>query len=277
MPVLNSRIWLRQFIEECQKERGKDSYFLQTEALCSPLQQTLPDSSPEELHYFLLSYGLFEPEEWKGIERVVDRMEKSGLWELADKEYQRLKRRWAGPEAAVIIFPIRQALSAENKVKKNGAAFKNTIFLFVSPDLPEEEIKALLAHEYNHLCRLAFLNKEEAGLCLKDILVLEGLAEFAVKELYGETWLAPWSRLYSFEKTSKIWESVFVPSLLIKEKEACNEFLYGKGSRHFPKWIGYCIGFQIVDSFNASQGPLKANEIYQKTADELIKGSSFSC
>ncbi|OES46720.1 DUF2268 domain-containing protein [Domibacillus iocasae] len=275
MPVLDSRIWVHQFVEACKIQRRQDPYFLQCEALCSPLQELFPALSPEELHYHLLTYGLFEPAEWKGIQRTVQKMENNNIWELVDQEYKRLKKKWRGPEAAVIIFPIRRSRSVKKRIRKNGAAFKTAIFLFLSPGLQEEEIKSLLAHEYNHLCRLAYLGKEETDLCLKDVLILEGLGEFAVKELYGKKWLAPWTRLYTFEEASAIWKSIFIPSLTIEGKEHYHEFLYGSTGGPLPKWIGYSIGFQIVDSFYLSHGPFENEELYKKTADELIAGSNF--
>ena len=88
--------------------------------------------------------------------------------------------------------------------------------MFLSPDLPKEEIKALLAHEYNHVCRLDYLNQAPSKISLMDSLIIEGLGEYAVKDLYGEKWLAPWINLYSFEEALAIWKNYFIPSLNVK-------------------------------------------------------------
>ncbi len=71
------------------------------------------------------------------------------------------------------------------------------MFLFIARGLEKEELKALLAHEYNHVCRLQYVNKTLDEMTLRDSLILEGLAECAVEELYGDKWLAPWLKHYS--------------------------------------------------------------------------------
>jgi uncharacterized protein YjaZ len=73
----------------------------------------------------------------------------------------------------------------------------------------------------------------------------------------------------------ELWKKRFVPSLHIIGEEKHHEFLYGKGNRKLPKWIGYHIGYQIVDSYNILHGPFQKDELYTKSADELIAGSKF--
>ena len=55
-------------------------------------------------------------------------------------------------------------------------------------DLQKQELQALFAHEYNHVCRIHIL-KTLDEMTLLDSLILEGLAEDAVKDLYGENGL----------------------------------------------------------------------------------------
>ena len=261
----------------CKDQMSKDPYFIQCDVLCSPLKGLFPHISVEELHYHLLSHGLFEPQEWRNIEHTVYKMEKDDVWRLVNQEYQYLKKKWNGPETPIFIFPIKNAHLAANKnrIKKNGVAFEEAIFLFLSPDLAKEEVKAVLAHEYNHVCRLAYLNVDVEKLSLKDALIVEGLGEFAVKDLYGEKWLSPWAQLYSFEDIIEIWDMHFKPSLDIIGKEKYEVFLYGNNKSQLPKWIGYHIGYQIVDSYQLLHGPFKNDELYIKTSDELITGSKF--
>ncbi|MGG3449241.1 DUF2268 domain-containing protein [Domibacillus aminovorans] len=276
MSVIETQTWLNTFVKACKEQQSREPYFIQCETLCDPLEDWFPKISAEELHYHLLEQGLFEPEEWKEIVTTVQKMEKNNVWRLVNQEYKRLKKKWNGPEAPIFIFPIKNAhLSAsKNRIKKNGVTVMGAIFLFLSPDLVKEEIKAIFAHEYNHVCRLAYLNVENEKLTLKDSLIIEGLGEFAVKELYGEKWLAPWAHLYSFEEIVGLWKRHFVPSLTTMGKEKHDLFLYGN-NRQLPKWIGYYIGFQIVDSYQMLHGPFKNNELYAKTSEELIAGSKF--
>ncbi|WP_050179971.1 DUF2268 domain-containing protein [Domibacillus robiginosus] len=277
MPVLNSRIWLDQFAKECEKSGGKNAYFIQCQELCTPIQPFFPALSREELHYHLLASGLFEPAQWRETRQKVHEMEKSGLWVLVNHEYKELRKKWRGPEVEIVLFPVRTVRSQRKKtdIKKNGIAVGNVIFLFLTPGLQREEVKALLAHEYSHVCRLFHMKKEDEALNLKEVLVLEGLGEIAVKKLYGEKWLAPWTGFYTPERRMAVWEKMFVPALELVGRDQYDRFLYGNKQEGIPKWMGYCIGFHLVDSFDRRCGPFDINELLHKTAHEIVAGSAF--
>ena len=245
--------------------------------LCAPIVESYPKLSPEELQYELLSHGLFDPIEWTDIGNQVKIMEKQSVWKIVDQEYRLLKSLWKGPEVLIYIFPIKKVNRGEKRQAptKNGVAYKKRLFLFFSDGLEEEEIKATLAHEYNHVCRLNYLALKPNKVPLKDSLIIEGLGEFAVKELYGEKWLGPWIGLYKFADSIKVWDKHFIPQLNLLGTANHKPFLYGKARSPFPKWIGYHIGYQIVDTFQKKHGPFTSYELYQKSSDELIAGSSF--
>ncbi|UOR13505.1 DUF2268 domain-containing protein [Halobacillus amylolyticus] len=231
----------------------------------------------EELHYLLLKYGLFEPEEWNDITPTLHKMEELNMWEIVEKEFNHLKEEWEGPDLPIFIFPIKYAHLPFNEglPHKNGVAFKEALFLFLSPHVVSEEIKALLAHEYNHACRLSFLNVEAEDLYLKDSLVMEGLGECAVQELYGKKWLAPWTRIYTYGEARNIWEKQFVPILNTKGNDKHQILLYGKGNAQLPKWIGYNIGFQIIDSFIKRKECFNSRDMLTMSSEKLIAGSNF--
>ena len=46
--------------------------------------------------------------------------------------------------------------------RKSGIAFKDQIYLFLSPELPDKMIEALVIHEYHHAARMNFYSKEYA-------------------------------------------------------------------------------------------------------------------
>ena len=157
-------------------------------------------------------------------------MEAQNVWQIVKQEYKLLRKRWNGPKVSIYIFPIKNANAKSRKEtpKKNGIAYRGALFLFLSPDLPKEEIKALLAHEYNHVCRLDYLNLAPNKISLMDSLIIEGLGEYAVKDLYGEKLLAPWINLYSFEEALAIWKNHFIPSLNVTGVKNHQLFLFGK-------------------------------------------------
>jgi len=268
---------LYKFIEECTKHSQDDLYTIQCRSIGDPLVEFLPDFISEELHYHLLMHGLFEPTEWREIERTVKQLEDKKVWQFVDLELQRLRNIWSGPEISIFIFPIKQRNlhSIDVLPRKNGLAYKKCLFLFLSSELKVEEVSALLAHEYNHICRLDYLGKKENEVSLLDSLIVEGLGEYSVKDLYGRQWLAPWTFLYTFEEAFPLWKMHFVPSLHLIGVVNHYPFLYGEEEGRLPKWIGYYIGFQIIDTYQKRHDPFRKNELYQLSSEELLAGSDY--
>jgi uncharacterized protein YjaZ len=278
LSIIQTQTCLYQYVETCEKFPGKSSYSIQCEIICRPLLEFFPKMRPEELQYELLCHGLFDPDEWVNLKNTVKEMEVNNLWHTVDQEYQLLRSLWKGPKVSIFLFPIKKEGFEVNEQipKKNGVTYNGVLFLFLSADLSVEEIKALLAHEYNHVCRLNYLGLDFDKIPLKDSLIIEGLGEYAVKDLYGEKWLAPWTNLYSFQETIEIWNQHFIHSLNLLGTKNHQLFLYGNVKSQFPKWIGYQVGYQIVDSFQKRHGPFNNNELYCKSSEEIIDGSDFT-
>ncbi|WP_144512187.1 DUF2268 domain-containing protein [Bacillus sp. FJAT-22090] len=277
MPVIQTQNWLNKFVKLCEEKSGREANYKQSEIICEPLMKFFPQVNVEVVHYELLRNGLFQANEWRSINKIVKRLEEQDVWQIVKQEYKLLRKMWSGPKVSIYIFPIKNANAKPKKglPPKNGVAYKGAIFLFLTAGLPLEEIKALLAHEYNHVCRLAHLNLSPDKIPLRDSLIIEGLGEYAVKELYGEKWLAPWVDLYPLEESMEIWKKYFLPSLDVKGVKHHQPFLYGQGSGRLPKWIGYHIGYQIVHTFQEKHGPFKNGELYTKSCNEIIKGSNY--
>jgi uncharacterized protein YjaZ len=273
MAVIQTIEWLYNFLDACKKPSKITPFHLQREFICKPMEKYFSTKDLETLHFELLNNGLFEPSEWTGIEKGVRYMENRRIWQSVEREYQLLKEKWRGPEASIFIFPIK--IQSENAIKRNGIAYPGKLLLFISSDLPENGIKSLLAHEYNHVCRFQNLGLELEQIPLKDSLVIEGLGEFSVQEQYGAKWLAPWIKKYSFEETIELWRKYFIPALNMTGREKQTVFMYGNNNKPFPNWIGYSIGYQIVDSFQKKHGPFSKGELYAFSSDEIISGSKY--
>lgn len=278
--VVDTSIWLKDYVNEVKKidkkRFNRDRYLTHRKYVSYPLKDYFPNMSFEELHFVLLSQGLFDPNEWPMVNHFVQGLLEGKILGVVEKEYLRLKKLWNGPHTTIFIFPITQRQVIKQRTKKNGFAFQGGLFLFLSSDSTPLDIKTLLAHEYNHSCRLALMNPEEKQLTLKESLIIEGLGEYAVKELYGEEWLAPWTRLYSSDQCLKVWRTHIVPNLNIKGIEKHQLYLFGKERSPLPKWIGYNIGFCIIESFHSGNRDLVIKDLLAKEADQLIAGSIFS-
>ncbi|WP_438311978.1 DUF2268 domain-containing protein [Sporosarcina sp. FA9] len=275
MTVIDTHLWLSKFSVAYIEQSSNSAYTLQCTILCAPIVESFPDYSPEELQYEFLNYGLFNPSESATLEYRVAKMKKQKFWEHVDLEYQLLRNLWQGPEVSIYIFPITKVDCVEAAPTKNGVAYKNALFLFLSEELTSEEIRALFAHEYNHICRLNFLSLESNDIPLMDSLIIEGLAEYAVRDFHGERWLGPWKNLYSFEMALNIWLTTYIHSLNLKGLKNHRNYLYGKKGSPLPEWIGYSIGYQIIDSYQKNCGPFTILELLQLSSKELINGSNF--
>ncbi|WP_397539350.1 DUF2268 domain-containing protein [Rummeliibacillus pycnus] len=276
MSVIQTQKWLYDFVDRCKEKSIMDMASIQCEILCNPLKKVFPKVNPQAMQYELLNHGLFEPYEWFKTEAIVKEMEKQNIWKIIEKEYQYLSKLWNGPNVPIYIFPIKKGMLGFRKhLRKNGVAYKEAIFLFLSTELSKEEVKAMLAHEYNHVCRINHIKLAPDRTPLKDSLIIEGLGEYAVKELHGEKLLAPWTNLYPFDKAVDIWKRHFLPSLNMMGVKNHQPYLYGQKGSPFPKWIGYYIGYQIVNSYQEKNGPFKNNELYKISTDTFINGSKF--
>ncbi|MBG9455559.1 hypothetical protein ABE61_16180 [Lysinibacillus sphaericus] len=261
MSVIPTDEWLNELIAS-QKLNHKNLEGLQRSILCSRLVEIFIGGSLDEIQFELLQQGLFQSHE----KIDINKLKRQNIWEVVQKEFNYLKEKWSGPNIPIYIFPITQE---QTITKKNGVAYPNALFLYIG-ELEKQELKALFAHEYNHVCRLQYVNKTLDEVTLLDSLILEGLAECAVEEIYGDRWLAPWLRYYSLDKMLEIWKGHFLPQINIQGLNNHVEFLYGG---KLPQWIGYCIGYEIVRTYIKNHS---SNKLHEKSSDEILAGSDFS-
>ena len=67
-----------------------------------------------------------------------------------------------------------------------GVAFTDKLFVFMTSHTSDEEMLAVLTHEYHHVCRLKAINQSDETITLLDAMMMEGLAERAVEEYCGK-------------------------------------------------------------------------------------------
>ncbi|MEC5424568.1 DUF2268 domain-containing protein [Virgibacillus sp. C22-A2] len=231
--------------------------------LCKKLTSYFNEGTDLEIHQHLTSHGMYRRPFQNGEKAVNDL---KGSWDIVRKEEKLLKKEWDGPNIPIFIFP---ADNSNQKLKrdfngKSGLAFKDKLFLFISESNAEKEIKALFTHEYNHVCRLSKFDKNEEDYVLLDTIILEGLAENAVREFVGEDFLANWTTYYSVKELNKLWNNLVLPNKeTLNFERAHQDILYGL--RFAPKMAGYCAGYYIVKKY------MEANDLTSK--DLLNKDS----
>lgn len=278
MAVENTEKLLERLVEMSRLGLDKTPINVVKDLLYEQLNDFLPIRSPEELHYELLSNGLFEPNEVVDLEKTLRLFENMNVWRIIQVEYDRLKNLWKGNECPIFIFPLTKHRPIIDGIEanKNGVSFREAVFLFISPELSEIELKAMIAHEYHHFCRLNIFNKAPEEIPLKESLIIEGMAECMVEQLYGRNWCSPWISKYTMKALKRIWKKSFIPVLNRKGVSYHQRFLYGVGSSRLPNWIGYCMGYAIVKSFLESNKIIDHQTLLNLSADEIIKKSDFA-
>ncbi len=261
MSVISTDDWLYELKTSQKLKDSRDFEELQRTILCSRLLEHFNGGTPLEIQFELQQQGLFRAHEKINIKKLQDQK----TWDIVQEEYYYLKKQWNGPNIPIYIFPITQEQTITNK---NGVAYPDALFLFIG-ELEREELKALFAHEYNHVCRLHYLNKSLQEVTLLDSIILEGLAECAVEEIYGSKWLAPWLGDYTLQKMLAIWKDDFVPNIHVQGLHNHVEFLYGG---KLPPLIGYCIGYEIVRTYIQKH---PSNKLLIKSSKSILAGSAF--
>ena len=226
-------------------------------------------TTPEDIYRYLMLNGMYRPV--RSGKSTVEMMKEKGLWEFVKKEQKRLEKSWNGPDVPIFIFPSdrtnRRILKELNG--KSGLAFKDKLFLFITDQNEEKEIKALLTHEYNHVCRLTSYEKSELNYSLLDSIILEGLAENAVRERLGEQYVAAYESYYTDDQLRQMWETHIKPNLSCKKQDhKHDQLLYGL--RPYPKMAGYCVGYYIVKN-TLAKNKKKTIDILDWPSEKIIE------
>ncbi|MCT8140405.1 DUF2268 domain-containing protein [Anaerobacillus sp. CMMVII] len=275
MGVAKSNLLVREFIKR-RKEISSMQYFqIQRDILCEPIAEHFEEFNATQLHKYFLENGMFYPD--AKIHEELKLLEKKRVWEILQTHYDKLRELWGGEDANIYVFPAerRNEIVMKDLKGKMGVSFHHVILLFLTKELTKSEIQALLTHEYNHVCRLATLQKKFHELTLLDSIIIEGLAEVAVELTVGETVLAPWVSMYTKEELLPYWLRV-KRYLDTKGKDKHDRFLYGDYSgRGFPKWFGYSAGYLIVKAYLEKNNKITMKDLLKIDTKEILKASEF--
>lgn len=241
--------------------------------LCEKLKHLFDeDVSAGEIHQHLIVHGMYR-EPLKNGDELIKELQKRRIWQIVQQEAKELQKEWNGPVIPIFILPAdtnnRKLRHEQNG--KSGLSFPDKLFLFVSEMNTEKEIRALLTHEYNHICRLSKYSKKEAEYTLLDTVILEGLAENAVRERFGDQYTAQWTAYYSNTQLERICMNLILPNRNTpKSGRKHAQLLYGFG--FFPKMAGYCAGYHLVKNYMSKENVpsqdllgVKSEQIIEKT------------
>lgn len=277
MSVVNTLSLLYNLCEMSRNNEGGKLIEIHRESLCNPLEIVFPNRTVEEIHFELLRNGLFNPYEGIDLEATLKELERKNVWGILQNEYEKLHRSWEGPEIPIYIYPLTRYRPMIDgfEANKNGVAYNGVLFLFVSTELTENELKALLTHEYHHICRLNYINQLPQDIELIDSLIIEGMAEWSVEEVYGEAGLSPWTKRYSFDEVQDLWQKYYAPTLHLRGVASHRPFLYGDENVGLPRWFGYCLGYRIIESYMNNRGLVSQKNLLRTSSKKILQGSEF--
>jgi uncharacterized protein YjaZ len=238
--------------------------------MCQELLQSFEERKPANIYSYLIKFGMYRPNH-KAYENY-NKLKESNCWENAEGIFQKYRNKWKGPDIPVYIFPAAANTNIFYKSgsTKSGVAFKDKLFLFISPQEDEKQIEALIIHEYHHTCRLNRKNKHQEDYTLLDSIVLEGLAEHAVVTYCGKKYRAKWCDYYTREEIERYWKSFLSKEMQVKKDNRLHdEILYGH--KGYPKLIGYAAGYEIVSSYYKEK-KFRIEESFKLPSSNFIMG-----
>lgn len=237
--------------------------------VCAKITKYFPTASASEIHHHLTMFGMYISA--KQGRELTKKLHNNKVYEISSDEIGRLRSKWNGPSVPIFIFPS----DSDNKVLirefkgKSGLAYADKLFLFISPHNTETEIRALLTHEYNHVCRLNKFPKREEECTLLDTIILEGLAEVAVAERFGKGSTSLWTSLYSDQQLSRLWKDFVYPNKHhVKESRTHEKVLYGLGN--CPHMTGYAVGYHLVRNYLRGTD-LRVDDLFTLPSTEIAQ------
>lgn len=238
--------------------------------ICGRLKPYFHKSSTREISGYLHSFGMYKGEETGRL--LFADLKKNKVWDIVRADEALLKKEWSGPDVPVFILP---ADAANRKMRdefggKSGLAFHDKLFLFLS-DNSKKDIQTILTHEYHHVCRLAKDPKKERDYTLMDAVILEGMAENAVRVRMGEEYEGSWTKRYSKDQVQSFYEKILKPNLELKsDSRKFTQIMFGTG--FYPKMLGYAAGYQIVKDY-MEKTKINMTDLFFVSSDEIVNKS----
>lgn len=231
MGIINTKKWLEE-------------HFYEPTSICENMKTSFDGDDSHNIYRYLNGFGMYKPS--RRSKQTFEKMKELETWNKVERFYKKYKKKWDGPDVPIYLFPFQMTWRGDEN--KSGVSFPNQLFLFVGEVTDDKELEALFIHEYHHVCRMHCLKKPIEDYTLLDSIIMEGLAEFAVKENCGKAYNASWCHLYEEEEVKQFWEKELKEHLDVKKTETKHDqLLYGHG--RYPRMIGYNTGFYLVNSY----------------------------
>jgi uncharacterized protein YjaZ len=272
MGVVRTDKWLKRYVVQWPKAQvAGEKFELQQKLIISLLKDAFHTDHLDELQQQLLGQGLFLPTD--DIEPSYRALQDRAIWHLVHKQYTELREKWKGPNVPIYLFPVNTANPTirEQLGMKMGVSYRDKIVLFIGEMTSDQDVQALVTHEYHHCCRLTQLKLYEGTMTLLESMVMEGLAEKAVAEEVGRDALAIWTSRYDKADLHSLW-ALLLEQRMMKGRDRHYPYLFG-GVGGIPEWAGYYLGYRIVDQAMKNDPTLTTTSMMKMEAEEILQRS----
>ena len=152
-------------------------------------------------------------------------------------------------------------------------AGRNQILLYVEPEIKgwETMLKYAVAHEYNHVYWTQRNIGKANSWTLLDFMVFEGRGDSFAHLLYPKVKPA-WTNALSDDDKTVLWNKL-KDKVSLTDPSFHLEVLFG--SRNYPNWGGYTLGYDIVQNYLANHKSANVEKWADLDAKEILSLSSF--
>ena len=176
----------------------------------------------------------------------------------------------------IYIIPVnpdsRSVIKAMTGIMGLTAGSKQ-IILTIEPDILgwENMLEYAIAHEFNHAYWTNVNFGKSAKWTLLDYLVFEGRGDYFAHLLYPNL-IAPWTTALTENQKSDLWNKI-KPNLQSEDISLQMEVMFG--SKKYPVWGGYSLGYDIVQKALTNNKKLKSNIWTNLSSDKILELSKY--
>lgn len=209
----------------------------------------------------------------KSIDRIIvnENLIKSKINAALEKSQKLLENK----NLTIYVVPVnsenKQIIEAMNGIMGLTAGSKQ-IILTIEPNIKgwEEMLEYAVAHEFNHTCWTKLNFGKSTKWTLLDYLIFEGRGDYFAHLLYPNV-KTPWTESLTNNQKRELWTKI-KSNLQNEDMQFHFEIMFG--SRNYPIWGGYSLGFDIV-STALSNKKLKAIDWNTMDSNAILEMSSY--
>lgn len=176
----------------------------------------------------------------------------------------------------IYVIPVnpnlKQVIEGMSGVMGLTAGSKQ-IILTVEPDILgwENMLEYAVAHEYNHAYWTNLNFGKSTNWTLLDYLVFEGKGDYFAHSLYPSV-IAPWTMALTENQISDLWNKI-KSNLESEDIGFQMEIMFG--SKNYPVWGGYSVGYDIVRTALENNKNLKVDHWTNLEAVNILRKSKY--